>query len=257
MDGAGSGTISTDSASQGHGSDVVVRMGDLLPHVEMDAPPDTLAEQMNGLATNPYIHFELAPHMGGALEYVVGKKDPVQLRVAAAAEGLGPAQHVVQDEYESWINRKVMTVEGAEGEQQTVECDGLRVVCAEDERAGICDYLKSAGFWVFAPEEVDSHYNFSYAFGGTPLRHVAEGLASERVLAGFDTRLVEERMATGRWNRTVYVAGNSNQLLPDISITVNGVGHTFAPRSVVGASAVTVEGPRPGALPSGHLTLLW
>ena len=66
MDGAGSGTISTDSASQGHGSDVVVRMGDLLPHVEMDAPPDTLAEQMNSLATNPYIHFERAPHMGGA-----------------------------------------------------------------------------------------------------------------------------------------------------------------------------------------------
>ena len=46
MDGGGSGTISTDSASQGVGSDAVVHMGDLLPHVAMDAPPDRLAAEM-------------------------------------------------------------------------------------------------------------------------------------------------------------------------------------------------------------------
>ena len=128
----------------------------------MDAPPDALATEMDLLSTNPYLHFEVAPHEGGALEYVLaGKKDPVELRAAAAAEGLGPRQHVAQDEYEAWVNRKVLQVEGAEGETQMAECDGLRVSCSEDELSGIREYMRSAGFWVFAPEESDARYIYS------------------------------------------------------------------------------------------------
>ena len=75
----------------------------------------------------------MAPFEGGALDYLAGKDDPVSLRAAAADEGLGPKGFVVQDEYESWLNRKVVQVEGAEGEMQAAECDGLRVACSESE----------------------------------------------------------------------------------------------------------------------------
>ena len=113
-----SGTISTDSASAVHsqGSDAIIHMTDLLPHVTMDAPPARLADELDRMAENPYLHFEVAPHTGSALNYVAGKEDPVSLRVAAAEEGLGPRGHVVEDGFESWINRKVIRVESAEGE---------------------------------------------------------------------------------------------------------------------------------------------
>ena len=235
------GTISTDSASGrlSQGSDAVINMRDLLPHVVMDAPPAQLADELDRLAENPYMHFEVAPYEGGALNYVVGKEDPVTLRAAAASEGLGPRGHVVEEGYESWINRKAVRVETAEGESDMAECDGLRVACAETEYGGIAEYLRSVGFWVFAPDELERHYSYVYSFGGTPLRHVAEGLASNEELLNYETRLVEERLATGRWARSVYVAGQSNQALPDLTVTVNGVGRMFKPRSVVGVTPVT------------------
>ena len=51
MEDGGSNTISTDSASVGHGSgsDAVVHMGDLLPHVSMDAPPSNLAAELDSM----------------------------------------------------------------------------------------------------------------------------------------------------------------------------------------------------------------
>ena len=80
-----SGTISTDSASGrlSQGSDAVINMRDLLPHVVMDAPPARLADELDRLAENPYLHFEVAPYEGDALNYVIGKEDPVTLREAA------------------------------------------------------------------------------------------------------------------------------------------------------------------------------
>ena len=76
-----SGTISTDSAGRlSQGSDAIIRMADLLPHVVMDAPPARLADELDKLAENPYLHFEVAPYQGDALNYVVGKEDPVKLR---------------------------------------------------------------------------------------------------------------------------------------------------------------------------------
>ena len=71
-----------------------------------------------------------------------------------------------------------MRVESAEGEMAMAECDGLRVACTEREYAPICEFLRSVGFWVFAPEDSERTFNYVYAFGGTPLRHVAEGLTS-------------------------------------------------------------------------------
>ena len=105
------------------------------------------------MSVNPCVHFEIAPHGGGALEFLSGKNDAVMLRAAAADEGIGAKNHVVQDGYESWISRKVVQVEGAGGEMQTVECDGLRVACSEEERKDITEYLASVGFWVFAPDD--------------------------------------------------------------------------------------------------------
>ena len=48
MNDGGSHSISTDTASAGlgSGSDAVVHMGDLLPHVAMDEPPSNLAAEL-------------------------------------------------------------------------------------------------------------------------------------------------------------------------------------------------------------------
>ena len=88
------------------GSDATVQIGDVLPSVVMEAPPRSLAAELEAMSTNPYLHFELAPHGKGALEFLPGKQDPVMLRAAATQEGIGAAQHLIQDDYESWINRK-------------------------------------------------------------------------------------------------------------------------------------------------------
>ena len=43
-------------------------MGDLLPSVLMDVPPDNIAAEFEAMTTNPYLHFEVAPFGSGALK---------------------------------------------------------------------------------------------------------------------------------------------------------------------------------------------
>ena len=73
----------------------------------MEEPPDNIAAEFAAMTTNPYLHFEVAPFGPGALKFLPGQNDPAMLRAAAAEEGIAAAQHLAQDEYESWINRKV------------------------------------------------------------------------------------------------------------------------------------------------------
>ena len=58
---------------QSQGSDATIRMGDLLPSVLMDEPPDNIAAEFDAMTTNPYLHFEIAPYGPGALEFMPGK----------------------------------------------------------------------------------------------------------------------------------------------------------------------------------------
>ena len=151
---------------------------ELLPLAAQDSTPGDLSLATEQLALNPVMTLEMTPVQGDALLFrpgAVGAKGRICLSSGRRRRRTPRSLRASWRRFiqaSTWLRRKELTEEGADGAVKTIKTSEVIAEVRLDELDRIRLFFNQKGFFCWSPAELPATYNLVYDCGGSDSRHI-------------------------------------------------------------------------------------